>query len=98
MEKRFDAEKKVQILKEHLTEGVQVSELAKKYDLHPNQFYKWRKDLFEGALNTFSGKHKNPRKSSRTDKLEEELTKKDKIISFLAEENLKLKKKYFGTD
>jgi transposase-like protein len=96
MRKKYSAEEKVKILKEHLTENITISDISRKYKIHPNQIHKWKKDLFEGALDTFSGKHKKSRKTTAADRHEEELKKKDGIISFLAEENLKLKKKYFG--
>ncbi|MFQ5604768.1 MAG: transposase [bacterium] len=46
---RHSAEKKVRILREHLENQVPVSELCQRYGIHPNLFYKWKKDLFERA-------------------------------------------------
>jgi len=58
-------------------------------------FYRWEKQLFEGAVEIFSGNNKkraNGYKSAKERELEEKLHKREEIISWLTEENLKLKK------
>ena len=45
--KRYTAEEKVKILRELLEEGKQISQVAEKYGLSPNNIFKWRKQLFE---------------------------------------------------
>ena len=100
MKKRFHytAENKVKILLEHLDNQVPISELSERYGVHPTMLYKWKKELFEGALETFSSKHKrhNDRKDIKTKALEEKLKKKDSLIVELLEENIKLKKNSIG--
>lgn len=51
--RRFSGQEKVRILREHLEEGKQVSEICEKYELHLNLFYRWKKDFFESAANYF---------------------------------------------
>ena len=61
-EKRhFTAEFKVQLLREHLENQVPMAKICEQHNINPNIFYLWKKDLFNGALNTFSNK-----KSGRT--------------------------------
>ena len=100
MKKRFHytAENKVKILREHLDNQVPISELAERYGVHPTMLYKWKKELFEGALETFSHKYmkSNKKQDLKTKALEEKLKKKDSLIAELLEENIKLKKNFSG--
>jgi transposase len=91
---RYTSEKKVSILREHFEKNIPVADICEKYRIHPNQIYKWKKALFEGAVETFSLK-KNPRKErDRLDKLEVRLKDRNEVIAELLEENLKLKKEH----
>jgi len=94
----YTAEGKVKILREHLENQISISELSERYGVHPNILYKWKKELFEGALKTFSQKHRNRnnRQDFKTKALEEKLKQKDSLIAEIIEENIKLKKNTFG--
>ena len=95
--KRYSPEDKVRILREHLDNNVSVSELAEKYNLHPSMIRNWKKELFEGALDTFSGKHKNRKsKYSKEAQLEEKISSMQDVITEITTENVKLRKKYHG--
>jgi len=92
------------ILREHLEKNVAVSELAEKYDLHPNIVYLWKKQLFEQApqiLVRSKAKFEERKKSSqeqRIAELEALVAKRESLISELAEEIVVLKKKSIGMD
>ena len=93
--RRYSAEKKAEILREHFKNKMTITEVCSKYGITPSLFYRWEKQLFEGALEIFSGTHikqANGGKSANEKKLEEKLHKKEEVISWLTEENLKLKK------
>lgn len=93
--KRYTAEKKVEILREHFKNKMAISEICSKYGINPSIFYRWEKELFEAAIEAFSKDHRkqqNNGKSSKERELEEKLLKQQEIISWLTEENLKLKK------
>ena len=96
--KKHTAEMKVKIVREHLENQVSISELSERYGIHPNMIHKWKKELFEGALETFSKKHKkqNKQQSYKTRALEEKLKKKDTLIAEIIEENIQLKKNING--
>ena len=95
--RKYPPEKKVEILREYLKNKVPISELCEKYGIHPNMFYKWEQQLFEGATETFSGDHSRSgagKEAIQIKKLEEKVAKKDEVISWLTEENIKLKKTF----
>ena len=89
--KRYSAEEKVKILKEHFEKKISVADICEKYRIHPNRFYIWKKELFESAVQTFS-KTRGRRKKSREHELAQKVKDREEVILELLEENLKLKK------
>ncbi len=97
--KRYTAEEKVKILREVLEDGKQISQVAEKYGLSPNNIFKWRKQLFEEGVQTFQVKRPDISGKAEERKitaLEDRIKQKDEIIAELAEELLALKKKNCG--
>ena len=98
--KHYSAEKKVIILRELLENNVPISELAEKYEVHPNDIYNWKKKLFESATEIFNPN--NFRKNSKTyeqrkvSKLESKLRDRDEAIAMLLKENIEIKKNIYG--
>jgi transposase len=92
--RKYSASQKVSIVRELLEGGYSLSEISEKYQIHPSQLTRWKKQLFEGGLETFSGiSAKTQRSSSKeVESLKSKLTHKDGIIVELLEENLRLKK------
>ena len=76
------ASKKVEILREHLENQVPISEIARRYGINPNLIHKWKKQLFEGAVDTFSRKHEklNHEQNSRIGHLGKKIKDKDSFI------------------
>jgi len=48
--RRWTAEQKRAMVLETEQPGVSLSAVARKYDIHPNQLFRWRKLMQEGAL------------------------------------------------
>ena len=94
--KNYTAEFKVQILREHLENQVPVGKLCEQHNLNPNLFYNWKKELFSGALATFSRSKTPVQQNEKISRLEEKLRYKDSLISEIVEDNLRLKKKLTG--
>lgn len=99
--KRYTSEEKTMILREHLENGETISDLAEKYSIHPNAIYKWKKQLFESAADSFSRKSKKQsQKQSMADKriaeLERLLAVRESLITELVEDNIALKKNIRG--
>lgn len=93
--KSYSPEQKVAILKKHLVDGKQVSEICDEQDLHPTMFYRWQKKFFENGTRAFeNGKDtKSKILENKVAKLENKLAQKDKVLSEVMEEHVALKKK-----
>jgi len=63
MEKRnrrkFSADFKVKVVLESLKERNTIEELAKKYEVHPNQIHIWKKEFLKNASLVFSSGERN---------------------------------------
>ncbi|MHC1738001.1 MAG: transposase [Ignavibacteriaceae bacterium] len=94
--KKYSSEFKVRILREHLENQIPVGKLCEENNINPNSFYQWKKELFQGALTTFSKSQKPVQEKEKISHLEEKLKYKDTIISEIVEDNLRLKKKLNG--
>ncbi len=53
--RNFSAEFKAKVAVEALKEQQTLSELASKYELHPNQITDWKKQLLGGSATVFEG-------------------------------------------
>lgn len=101
MEKRarFKPHEKVEILLESFNKEITVTDICKKYSIHPNLYYQWKKELFENADSIFvdkRGKNKEKKELEKIKNLEEKLSHKDQLISEIVEENMLYKKKLNG--
>lgn len=97
--KRYNSQEKVKILLESFNKETTVTDICKKYNLHPNQYYQWKKELFENADSLFSDKrfkNKEKKETEKIKKLEDKLKFKDQLISEIVEENIIYKKKLNG--
>ena len=89
--RRYSPEQKVTIIREHLEKNISVPDICEKYVIHPNQFYRWKKELFEGAVDIFSRKHSKRLTKDKVSRLEERLKDRNEVIAELLQENIKLK-------
>jgi len=64
--KYYTPEQKVKIIREHPENQVPLSELSERYQVHMNDLYRWKKQLFEGVAQIFLSKQgKYPLKRRR---------------------------------
>ena len=99
--KTYSAEERAIILREHLEDNISISDLAEKYNIEPSTLYNWKKLLFEQAPQTLTRKSKKEEKrisadAKRIAELEGLLSKREKLISELVQENIDLKKNIDG--
>jgi transposase-like protein len=85
--RKFTAEFKAKVAMEALQERSTLSELSKRYEVHPNLITQWKKSLISNGFMVFKDAH--PEKDDR-DKLLESLYKE---IGSLTMDNNFLKKK-----
>ena len=98
--KHLTPEQKIIILRELLENQIPISQLADKYQVHVNDIYRWKKQLFEGATLTLKSKAGKSKLSSPLGKkielLEKKLKMRDEVISEIVQENIELKKNING--
>ena len=92
--RHYTAQEKLSILREHLLDGVPLSQVCEKYRLAPTVFYRWQKQLFENGSGAFErgSEKRSAREAERISQLEAKLRKKDEVLSELMEEHIALKK------
>lgn len=92
--KHYTAQEKVSILREHLLDGVSLSEVCEKHAMAPTMFYRWQKQLFENGAAAFERQSdkRGMRQEEQILKLEAKLKKKDEVLGELLEEHIALKK------
>jgi len=92
--KRYTGEEKLAILRQHLLEGVAVSDICDEQELQPTVFYRWQKQLFEEGAVVFRRTNETEAKRLQRQvvQLEEKLVKKNEVLGELLEEYVALKK------
>ena len=96
--RKFSAQQKVQILRQHLVEKVPISEVCEKNGIQPTQFYQWQKVFFENGAAAFeksSDKRNgilNNKLAQKLSRLESKLANKDEVIAEIMADHVRLKK------
>jgi transposase len=96
--KSYTPDEKVAIIRQHLLDGVAISELCDAQGLHPTLYYRWQKEFFEGGGAAFA-KEADRQVSQLKQRLaaaEEQLTRKNEVLAEVMEEYVRCKKKTLG--
>ena len=96
--RKFSPQEKVKLLRLHLVEKVQVSDICDQHGLNPNIFYRWQQQFFENGTAAFE-KSADGCKDYPTKKLEQEnirlkakISHKDEVIAEIMASHVELKK------
>jgi transposase len=96
--RKFSAQEKVQILRLHLLEGKPISEVCEQYQLNPNVFYRWQKELFDHGTAAFeraengAADRTGQKLAKQVTQLQARLVSKDEVIAEIMAEQVRLKK------
>ena len=93
--KHYRPDEKVSIIRRHLIDGVQVSDLCEEHELRPTVYYRWQKEFFEGGVAAFekdSAREINHLKRLIEQK-EDQLRRKNEVLAEVMEEYVVCKKK-----
>jgi transposase len=80
--RKFTGKFKTKVVLEALKERSSLAELAQKYEVHPNQISKWKKEFMAGAEEVFS-------KGKRSQKTEAE-EEKDRLLKVIGQQKVEL--------
>lgn len=96
--RRFSAEQKAAILREHIVDKVTVSDLCDKHRLNPNMFYRWQKEMFENLPALFERRSGSPQTAltRENDLLKAKVAQKDEVIAEIMADYIAVKKKTGG--
>jgi transposase len=90
--RHFTGAEKVAILKRHLLEKVQVSDLCDEHQLYPHQFHTWLKEFFENGHLAFANGRSGRKakaiedaKEAKIEQLQAKLTRKNEVMAELME-------------
>ena len=85
-------------MKRHLVNGERISDICDDLKINPNLLYKWQSTLFDNGSSLFD--LQTPGRAGKRDRevgqLKDKLAEKDGVISELATELIKSKKKIGG--
>lgn len=97
--RKFTAEQKAGILRQHLQDKVPVSDLCDEHKIQPSVFYDWQRHLVENMATALepdrrrrSSDNREAKLESKIQALEAKLAKKDSVIAEISEEYVLLKK------
>ena len=81
--RKFTSKFKTKVVLEALSERSTVQELAKKYELHPNQISKWKAEFLSKAESVFDSDSKAAEQEEDTEKLYKVIGQQKVEIDFL---------------
>ncbi|KMQ69489.1 transposase [Chryseobacterium koreense] len=81
--RKFNSQFKFKVVVEALSERLPFHELAKKYELHPNQITTWKKEFLKNGADIFGKEKALEEKKEDVDKLYKVIGQQKMEIDFL---------------
>ena len=89
--RKFTNSFKVKVAIEALKERETLTELAKRFEIHPNQISVWKREFLENAENAFTSKNKKEESDNQVDKLYQKIGQLEVENDFLKKSYQKIK-------
>ena len=93
--RRWTAQEKLSILEEARQSGQSVSEVCRRHQVAPGQFYLWERQARQGALSALSISKPGRKMPDPTEPLTAQILRLQAVVAELSAENLDLKKGFW---
>ncbi len=93
--RRWTAEEKLSILEEARQTGQSISEVCRRHQLAPGQFYAWERQARQGALSALNNSKPGRSAPDPTEPLQARILRLQAVVVELSAENLDLKKGFW---
>jgi transposase-like protein len=90
--RHFTAQEKLTILEEARQSGANLSEVCRRHQIAPGQFYAWEKQAKQAALQVLQNRQGRRKQSDPQEILHQEVQRLQAAVAELTLENLQLKK------
>src|SRR5512142_2616467 len=90
--RRWTAEEKLSILEEARQSGQSISEVCRRHQLAPGQFYAWERQARQGALVALRNSKPGRRAPDPTEPVQAHIQRLQAVVAELSTENLDLKR------
>ena len=90
--RHFTAQQKLAILEEARQSGANLSEVCRRHQIAPGQFYAWEKQAKQAALCALQNSRGRRKASDPQEQLQQEVHRLQAAVAELTLENLQLKK------
>lgn len=90
--RHFTAQEKLTILEEARQSGANLSEVCRRHQIAPGQFYAWEKQAKQAALQVLQNRPGRRKQSDPQEILHQEVQRLQAAVAELTLENLQLKK------
>ncbi len=93
--RRWTAEEKLSILEEARQTGQSISEVCRRHQMAPGQFYAWERQARQGALSALKNSKPGRKTSDPTEPLQAQILRLQAVVAEISAENLDLKKGFW---
>ena len=93
--RRWTAEEKLSILEEARQSGQSISEVCRRHQVAPGQFYLWERQARQAALSALRNSKPGRKAPDPTETLQTQILRLQAVIAEITSENLDLKKGFW---